>query len=457
MALNRQLKFSSILAVSVAMMAPSLAISLNPQVMVGEVGAALPMAFLVAAITVPLLGWCFAVLARRDSGEGGSAYRYIGSTLGSRLGSFAGIMLACTYAVAIAIGATGVGVLAMSLFDKAEWISSTPIMALIAIVVVLLAGFFALGHPPTLTRIMLILELVTVSLITLASLYMLFVLVTTGGPQGQRPTTDALSLSGVTITALALASVIGFLSFAGFEGAAASAAESVDPRRSIPRAILATALFAGVFFFVISLITVWAYGTSPAQLMNLANSDSAVGGAAQMYIGEWMGRLITLGGMVSCFGASMAGTYAASRMFFSISSDGVLPRRLSDVDQRQIPRNAVLFTSGVGMFVAFAWTMTTGVVDAFGAISTWAGLMFLIVYVMIPVAAARALWGPTFVAKVKATVVPAVVFLVVGFVLYKSAWPLPTGYLRWVPILVLVVAVIAAVIAIARRPMRASQ
>ena len=86
MALNRQLKFTSTLAVSVAMMAPSLAISLNPQVMVGDVGAAIPVAFLVAAITVPLLGWCFATLARRDGGQAGSVYRYVGSTLGERLG-----------------------------------------------------------------------------------------------------------------------------------------------------------------------------------------------------------------------------------------------------------------------------------------------------------------------------------------------------------------------------------
>ncbi len=104
MALNRQLKFTSTLAVSVAMMAPSLAISLNPQVMVGDVGAAIPMAFLVAAITVPLLGWCFAILARRDGGQAGSVYRYIGSTLGERLGSFTGVLLAMTYTIAVGIG-----------------------------------------------------------------------------------------------------------------------------------------------------------------------------------------------------------------------------------------------------------------------------------------------------------------------------------------------------------------
>ena len=452
MALNRQLKFTSTLAVSVAMMAPSLAISLNPQVMVGDVGAAIPVAFLVAAITVPLLGWCFAILARRDNGQAGSVYRYVGSTLGARLGSFTGVLLACTYTIAVAIGGTGVSVLASVFLDRKNASLPTWFMASLAAIAIIAAGLIALGHPPFLTRIMLALELITVSLIVLASLYMLFVLVTKGGPQGQQPTSAALSLSGVTITALALASVIGFLSFAGFEGAAASGGESLNPQRSIPRAILGTALFAGVFFFVVSLIMVWAYGTSPAQLLTLANSDSVVGDAADQYIGVWMGDLITFGGMASAFGTAMAGTYAASRMFFGMADDGLLPRRLASLDSKQVPRVAVFFVSGVALVVALAWTFGTNINDAFGAISTWAGLMFLLVYLFVPLAAGRALWGPTVTDKARAVIVPFVVFSVVGFVLFKSAWPLPTGYLAVVPWLALGIAGLSVLVAVTRRP-----
>lgn len=450
MALNRQLKFTSTLAVSVAMMAPSLAISLNPQVMVGDVGAAIPMAFLVAAITVPLLGWCFAILARRDGGQAGSVYRYIGSTLGERLGSFTGVLLAMTYTIAVGIGGAGVSVLASVFLDRKNTSMPTWFMALIATVAIVAAGLIALGHPPFLTRIMLALELITVSLIILASLYMLIVLVTKGGPQGQQPTSAALSLDGITLTALALAAVIGFLSFAGFEGAAASGGESLDPQRSIPRAILGTALFAGVFFFVISLIMVWAYGTSPAQLLTLANSDSVVGDAADQYIGVWMGDLITFGGMASAFGTAMAGTYAASRMFYSMAEDGVLPRRLARLDGKQVPRYAVFSVSTVALVVVLAWTFATNIVDAFGAISTWAGLMFLLVYLFVPLAAGRALWGPTAKEKIKAIVVPLIVFAVVGFVLFKSAWPLPTGYLAIVPWLALAVTVVSIIVAVTK-------
>ena len=72
--------------------------------------------------------------------------------------------------------------------------------------------------------------------------------------------------------------------------------------------------------------------------------------------------------------------------------------------------------------------------------------------VLIPLAAGRALWGDSIVDKAKAIIVPAIVFAVVGFVLFKSAWPLPTGYLAVVPLLVLLVALASAAIALTRRP-----
>ena len=154
---------------------------------------------------------------------------------------------------------------------------------------------------------------------------------------------------------------------------------------------------------------------------------------ADQYIGVWMGDLITFGGMASAFGTAMVYTYAASRMFYSMAEDGVLPRRLARLDGKQVPRYAVFSVSTVALVVVLAWTFATNIVDAFGAISTWAGLMFLLVYLFVPLAAGRALWGPTAKEKIKAIVVPLIVFAVVGFVLFKSAWPLPTGYLAIVP------------------------
>lgn len=450
MALSRQLKFGSTLAVSVAMMGPSMAISLNPQVMVGDVGAAIPLAFLIAAFTVPLLGWCFAVLARRNRGSSGSVFDYVSSTLGRKWGIFAGIALAAIYTLTITIGSVAFAVFTQVFLDRRDWAPPNGLMFVIVLAVIAASGYIALGHPPFLTKVMLTLEIVTVCLITIASFYMLYVMLTSGGPQGQTPTADAFSLNGIPLSALALAAVIGFTSFAGFEGAATSGGESINPEKTIPKAILGTALFAGVFYFVISLIMVWAYGTSPTELATMASSDSLVGDAADQYIGVWMGDLLTLGGMASAFGTTMAGTYAASRVSYAIASSKALPAKLAKLDDKSVPRFAVLAASAIAAVICAWWIFGYNVNDAFAALSTWGGLLFMIIYLIVPIAAGKALWGPRPADKVRAFVVPFIVFVIVGFVAFKSAFPLPTGYLSIVPWLVLAIVVLAGVLAVTR-------
>ena len=118
-------------------------------------------------------------------------------------------------------------------------------------------------------------------------------------------------------------------------------------------------------------------------------------------------------------------TYAASRMFYSMAEDGVLPRRLARLDGKQC-RGTVFSPwrygrAGCRSHLDFA----TNIVDAFGAISTWAGLMFLLVYLFVPLAAGRALWGPTAKGEDQAIVVPLIVFAVVS-----SSSSSPPGHYR---------------------------
>ena len=54
--------------------------------------------------------------------------------------------------------------------------------------------------------------------------------------------------------------VFGFLSFAGFEAAATLGEEARNPRRDIPRAILGTAIFGGVYFTVVTAVEMMGFG-----------------------------------------------------------------------------------------------------------------------------------------------------------------------------------------------------
>jgi amino acid transporter len=66
---------------------------------------------------------------------------------------------------------------------------------------------------------------------------------------------------GTPTSDLFLGIIFGLLSFAGFEAASTLGEETNDPQRDIPRAILWTAIFGGIYFTVVTAIEMMAFGT----------------------------------------------------------------------------------------------------------------------------------------------------------------------------------------------------
>src|SRR5205085_966540 len=105
----------------------------------------------------------------------------------------------------------------------------------------------------------------------------IFVKLATGNtPGNQGFTADVFKLPGGTSSsALGLAIVLAFLSWGGFEGAAALGEETNEPRREIPRAIRNAVIGAGaraaalapvIVIAAAGLIGMRAYGISDAVL-----------------------------------------------------------------------------------------------------------------------------------------------------------------------------------------------
>lgn len=86
---------------------------------------------------------------------------------------------------------------------------------------------------------------------------------------------------GTSVANLFLGVVFGFLSFAGFEGAATLGEETAHPHRDIPRAILATAVLGGVFFVAVSAITM-AFGSDAAGVSAFTHSEALIGDLANV-------------------------------------------------------------------------------------------------------------------------------------------------------------------------------
>ena len=76
-------------AMSLGGMAPTVGMNLNPQQPAQHVGRAVPLVFALCTVLLLLVAWCFAHLAARHPGAG-SAYTFVGATLGRRAGLVAG-------------------------------------------------------------------------------------------------------------------------------------------------------------------------------------------------------------------------------------------------------------------------------------------------------------------------------------------------------------------------------
>src|ERR1017187_1552831 len=96
--LRRNLSIWEAIGISLALMAPSMAASINPQGTATTVGRAVPVAFALAFVGVLLVAYTFVRLTQRFH-HSGSVYGFVGGSLGPRAGVMSGWALAgtCTF------------------------------------------------------------------------------------------------------------------------------------------------------------------------------------------------------------------------------------------------------------------------------------------------------------------------------------------------------------------------
>ena len=134
-------------------------------------------------------------------------------------------------------------------------------------------------------------------------------------------------------SSLFLGVVFGFLSFVGFEAAATLGEETGEPKRNIPRALLGTAIFGGVFFVVVTAIELMGFGTDEQGVKAFTKSEALIGDLAQRYVASWLGEVIIVGAAFGAAACCLACVVGASRLIFALSRDGIGPKALAKVHE----------------------------------------------------------------------------------------------------------------------------
>jgi amino acid transporter len=444
--LRRNLKLWQVIGLSVGLMAPSMAISINPQGAVGVVGRAIPLSFLISLVGALLVAYGFARLSQHFHNSG-SVIGLVGATLGSRTGVVAGWSLAGCYTLFAMLTAITAGIYGGIFMQDTGITNSDPnwIAYVIAAIVIVIASGLAAVPAAKATDTILSFEGVTMVLIIIAAVIVAIKLLGHSGPGHLHFTMSVFTpAKGTKTSNIFLGVVFGFLSFAGFEAAAALGGEASKPRRDIPRAIIATVAIIGVFYVVISAIEVMGFGTSTKGLANFSVSPALLGTLGRSYVAPWFGDLIIAGTIVSAFGCCMASCVGASRMIFSFARDGIGSDH--PVSRLSPSFGTPVVAVGIVAVIEMILLIAGGLADIpalhyFFYTAEIGTLLILVAYGLVTIGALAHLFlqpklrGEQTLVPVFEAIVPVAGIIVLGYTIYRSVWPFPVGAARWEPIL----------------------
>jgi len=363
------------LAQSVSTMAPTTTPVATIPLVCALAGNGTWLAYVLATGAVLLVALCIGRFARYSASPG-SLYSYAAMILPPWLGATAAWSLLLAY---VATGSSVIG----GFYHYANLLlrdaSGHPGSAvLLSLGVTGVAMWIAWRDVKISARMMLWIEAVSVMLIVTVVVLVL-------ARHGTHWDVAQLRLRGMTGSGLRLGLVLSLFSFVGFESATTLGAEARNPLKTIPRAVIQSALLAGAVFTVCAYAEVLGFraagqdlGTSPAPMHVLAS----VGGVPVL------GLLIDLGALVSLFAGTLACITAAARVLLLMSHNGLAHGGLRSTHARnETPHRAVLVTGAAAVLpVAVLAARGASGLDVYGWLGSLATYGFIVTYALVCVA-----------------------------------------------------------------------
>ncbi|MDR3389473.1 MAG: amino acid permease [Rudaea sp.] len=152
------------------------------------------------------------------------------------------------------------------------------------------------------------------------------------------------------------AAVIGALwSYNGWADVSFIAEEVRDPGRTLPRALVGgSVLIIGLYLLVNA---GYFYALSPEAVANVSEASSVAGAVLVRMLGAGGASLLTIGLMLSTFGALHSTCLAVARVPFAMARDGLLPHTFATVSPRaRVPAHAIVLLGACAVGFAFSGT-----------------------------------------------------------------------------------------------------
>ena len=236
---------------------------------------------------------------------------------------------------------------------------------------------------------------------------------------------EQLQLRGMTGSGLRLGLVMALFSFVGFESATTLGAEARNPLQTIPRAVIQSAIIAGVFFTICAYTEVLGFHAVGQDLGTSQASMHVLAGVAGV---PFFGTLIDVGVLVSMFAGTLACITAAARVLLLMSHNGMVHPSLRETHVRhETPVRSILVT-GTATLLPVAVLAARGAsgLDVYGWMGSLATYGFIVTYALVCLAVPRYLRGHG-VSPRGASIIPALAFSAMLLAMIGNLYPVPEG------------------------------
>ena len=184
---------------------------------------------------------------------------------------------------------------------------------------------------------------------------------------------------------LRLGVMLAIFSFVGFESATTLGTEAKNPLHTIPRAVIQSAIFSGIFFIVATYTEVLGFHTVAIPLNESAAPFRIL--ATQAGITP-VGRIIDVGVLVSMFAATLSCIIAGARVLMLMAHNGLVHPSLGKTHTTHATPGAAGLLTGILAFIPAAILAHRGIIgnDIYGYMGSTAVFGFLTCYGLVAIA-----------------------------------------------------------------------
>jgi APA family basic amino acid/polyamine antiporter len=350
-------------------------------------GPSVTIAFVVAGIGCAFAGLCYAEFASMIP-IAGSAYTYSYATMGELIAWIIGWDLVLEYAV----GAATVSIAWSEYFNKVlefvgvqipyQWCHSpletmngaTGIINIPAVLILLVLSALLIRGTQESAFVNSIIVVTKVTIV-------LMVIVIGWGfinPANHTPyipaTTTYTTTQGVTHAYGGLMGILGaagvvFFAFIGFDAVSTAAQEARDPKRDMPIGILGSLVVCTVLYVLFSHVL---SGVATVEDFRTAGKEASVTFAITKYMTGygWLAKFVTVAILAGFSSVILVMLLGQSRVFFTMSHDGLVPKVFSDVHPKyKTPyKSNMLFFVFTALFAAFLPESIVGEMTSIGTL-----------------------------------------------------------------------------------------